>query len=202
MPYDLSIPGWMSERNLQVIEHIGRRVPIGGHIVEIGSFCGRSATAWASSAPTATISCIDTWQLTYPRLDSSWRKIGHGDPGRYRGSSEETFREVTHDVANIIARKGRSTDDWQLQAADVVFLDGDHHEASVSAELQHWSSRLAPGGLLCGDDFRSEASWRGVMFAVSKFARRVGYHLFVPAKSTMWMLFQDTQHMERWWSGH
>jgi predicted O-methyltransferase YrrM len=200
MPYDLSIPGWMSERNLKVIERIARRVPDYGHIVEIGSFCGRSATAWASSAPSATVSCIDTWQLNFQQLGPNWRKGAHGDPARYRETAEETFHEVTRDLVNIVQCKGRSTFDWKLRAADVVFLDGDHRQAAVTAELCHWSARLTPGGLLCGDDYRSEPSWLSVMIAVTNFATRIGYDLFVPAKSTIWILFESRDHMRKWWS--
>src|SRR5262249_7336716 len=156
MPYDLTIPGWMSERNLKVIERIAQRVGEGGQIVEIGSFCGRSATAWARSAPAATVSCVDTWQLDFQHLGPDWRKHAQGDLARYAGTAEKTFDEVTKNLCNVVPLKGRSTDDWKLALADVVFLDGDHAEATVSAELRHWSQRLAPGGLLCGDDFRTE----------------------------------------------
>jgi len=199
MPYDLTIPGWMSERNLRVIERIAQRVAASGHIVEIGSFCGRSATAWARSAPRATVSCVDTWQLDFQHLGDDWRKHAHGDPARYAGTAEKTFCDVTRDLSNVVALKGRSTDDWKLAPADVVFLDGDHREKAVAAELKHWSQRLAPGGLLCGDDFRTEPSWISVITAVTNFAFATGHELFVPAKSTVWLLFENEAHMRRWW---
>jgi predicted O-methyltransferase YrrM len=199
VPYDLTVPGWMSEPNLKVIEGLARRVPEGGRIVEIGSFCGRSATAWASSAPGATLHCIDTWQLDFQHLPPVWIEHMPGNLSRYRGSAERTFREVTAGLSNVVPLKGRSTDAWGLQPADVVFLDGDHSEQAVAQELHLWSSRLAPGGLICGDDFRTEDMWIGVIKAVTDFALAWRHHLVVPADTTIWMLFSDADHLRRWW---
>jgi len=35
----------------------------------------------------------------------------------------------------------------------MVFLDGDHTLEAVARDIDFWSKRLAPGGLLCGHDY-------------------------------------------------
>lgn len=198
MPYDLTIPGWMSEANLKVIEQIARRVKVGGTVVEIGSFCGRSSFAWASSVRAARIFCIDTWQLNFNNLGAEQMRTLPGDRSRYRGSAETTFRALMERFDHVIPLKGGSTMDWQMPAVDVVFLDGDHSQGAVSRELDLWSRRLAPGGMLCGDDFRTEPQWIGVVKAVTDFAQTRGFHLHVPPRTTIWTLFPDLEHLYRW----
>src|SRR5258708_69844 len=141
MPFDLTIPGWMSEPNLKMIEQIAGRVRVGGTVVEIGSFCGRSSLAWGSSAPSAPVFFIDTWQLDFENLGPEQMRTLPGDRSRYRGSAEATFRDVTARFDNVIALKVGSTTDWQMPAVDVVFLDGDHSLGAVSRELELWSKR-------------------------------------------------------------
>jgi predicted O-methyltransferase YrrM len=199
VPYDLTVPGWMSETNLQAIEQLAARVPTGGNIVEIGSFCGRSARAWALSAPRAALYCIDTWNLNFENLGRAWLDGMPGDHSRYRGTAEKTFHETMKDLGNVTALKGLSTDPWPVPLADIVFLDGDHSRKGVLRELELWEGRLTPNGLLCGDDFRTEDPWIGVIKAVTDFARGRGYDIFVPAFTTLWILFASESHRHTWW---
>lgn len=37
---------------------------------------------------------------------------------------------------------------------DVVYLDGNHEAAFVRADLEAWTPKIRPGGLLCGHDYR------------------------------------------------
>src|SRR5262245_33735795 len=63
MPYDLTIPGQVTEFQLRAIEAVATLVPPQGIVVEIGSLFGRSSYAWAASVPaSATVYCIDPWE--------------------------------------------------------------------------------------------------------------------------------------------
>jgi predicted O-methyltransferase YrrM len=189
----------MSESNLKIIERLAWRAPRGGSIVEVGSFCGRSAAAWAASAPETKIYCIDTWTLDFADLGPQGVKTIGGDHSRYRGTAKQTFDEMAKRFKNIIPLQGSSTTEWNLKPADLVFIDGDHGQAAVTSDLEHWSKRLSSGGLLCGDDFRTEASWITVIKAVTNFALARGYDLFVPRGTTIWVLFTGQEHMQKWW---
>jgi len=39
------------------------------------------------------------------------------------------------------------------------------------------------------------------MKAVADFALARGLHLFIRAGTSVWMLFEDMDHMRRWWNG-
>lgn len=73
--------------------------------------------------------------------------------------------------SNIL--RGRSADFVDELAGkffDLVFVDGDHQETAVLADLNFWWSKVANGGLLCGDDY----DWPGVAAAVTTFEKEVG----------------------------
>lgn len=39
------------------------------------------------------------------------------------------------------------------ESLDFVFIDGDHSYASVMADIEAWTPKLKPGGVLCGHDY-------------------------------------------------
>lgn len=165
MPYDLSIPGWMPERELKVIEDLATRVRQNGTIVEVGSFCGRSSWCWAKTVhPSVTVHCLDIWDIAqhpyHPPVcghpDSDPAKYGAAlTPAEARGTFENFCRN-TAGCPNIASHRGASPDDfldWPRESADLVFLDGLHHNPGFHRDLWFWWERLRPGGIYCGDDY-------------------------------------------------
>lgn len=53
---------------------------------------------------------------------------------------------------------------------DLVYIDGDHTYAGVTADLHAWYGKVRRGGILCGDDF----TWQGVRDAVMNFMAEKG----------------------------
>jgi predicted O-methyltransferase YrrM len=51
--------------------------------------------------------------------------------------------------------------------ADLVFIDADHAESAVLADIAAWMARVRPGGILCGDDYNTP-SCPGVPLAVKR----------------------------------
>lgn len=199
MPYDLRVPGWMKEYDLQVIEKLARRIPPNGSMVEIGSFLGRSSVAWAMSArPSVLITCIDLWSKPgyFEKRD---RNRPDGDLSAYTGAYEGTFRAMTGSFPNVTGIRGNSTAEYGLWDQDLVFLDGDHHFGAVKADLANWSQRLKTGGLLCGHDFGPDDPIKGVVHAVMSYSFNNNCHIFCPAHSRIWMLVTDPDHLKQWW---
>lgn len=56
----------------------------------------------------------------------------------------------------------------RVVAPDIVYLDGQHDEESVAADLRAWWHILSPTGMLCGHDH--DPTHPGVLAAVRKFA--------------------------------
>ena len=60
-------------------------------------------------------------------------------------------------------------------APDLVYIDGSHEEADVTDDIRTWYQKLAPKGIMCGDDW-NWGSQRGypVRRAVQKMAQELG----------------------------
>jgi len=195
MPYNLNIPGWMPEHELRVIEDLAGRVAPRGNIVEVGSFCGRSSWCWAKSVdPSVTVHCLDIWDpkehpYTPPSLadaDTDLGRFGAAKDWREAEGSLENFTRYTADCPNIVARRGHSPDDfwqWPFTSADLVFLDGVHHNPIFQKDLWFWWERLKPGGIFCGDDYAR--THPDVIFTVRDFTMHHGLSLVV--KGRLWI---------------
>jgi len=173
MPYNLDIPGWMTHRSLKIIEKWAKEIPPGGTMVEVGSFAGRSAWCWAKSVdPSVTVICIDRWEPAHYNPDTARRQEMFGKSKERVECTIDTFRKTVADCPNIRAVKARSP--YFPPAAEIpdqvdgVFLDERHKNPDFHDNLQFWSQRLKPGGLLCGDDFHGNA--KDVVSEVLKLA--------------------------------
>lgn len=200
MAFNLDIPGWMPQSELEIIEELAKDVPLGGKIVEIGSFCGRSSWCWSKSVdPSVKIYCIDIWDPDehpyYPpskivkgsNSNEFTDDFGIVDSVEDAFGTLENFRYYVKDCHNITAIKGRSPEDfssWPLEDLDLVFLDGIHHNPYFAKDVHHWYQRLKPGGLLCGDD--CDRSHPDVLWTVDDFAKSMGIRYMVERR--IWML--------------
>ena len=52
---------------------------------------------------------------------------------------------------------------------DMVFIDGDHSYEGCKQDIQHWYSKVKPGGWLCGHDYKHPSYNFGVHLAVDEF---------------------------------
>ncbi len=62
----------------------------------------------------------------------------------------------------------------QARQYDFVYIDADHSEASVTADLEAWAPLVRPGGILAGHDYVA-ARHCGVVQAVNRFASKMGW---------------------------
>jgi hypothetical protein len=58
--------------------------------------------------------------------------------------------------------------------ASGIFVDGDHAEAAVYADLMAASKRLSPGAEILAHDYATKA-WTGVKSAVDRFCKETGW---------------------------
>lgn len=117
-------------------------------IVEVGTFLGMGSTQVFGRAlpPEGRLYCVDTFRVDMSRFQrpqdthyhaflSNMKRTGLADKiVPVRMTSLEAARALT-------------------VMADLVFIDGDHSEASVVADIEAWRPHVRPGGILCGDDY-------------------------------------------------
>lgn len=161
------IQGWFDYEDLY--RKLVDVIPAGGKFVEVGSFLGRSTAAFAEFArkagKTINLHAVDTFQGAPANELHAAILSAHG------GNLEKMFRanmaacglngELTvHPKPSVEAAQEFA--DGEL---DAVFIDADHREEFVTADLQAWFGKVKRGGIICGHDYDEE----GVAAAVEKF---------------------------------
>lgn len=129
---DYSIKGLLAKHELEILEDIAKTVPKNGVIVEVGSYLGLSASAWAGAAdPSVKIYCIDYFY------------------------DFESFRKNTTDYKNIIPIRGQSPNaiKYPGDMIDVFFLDAAHENPSDWFNIEYFLPLIKPGGLFIGHDY-------------------------------------------------
>lgn len=186
MPYNPSIPGQVSEFQLQAIEAVARLVPPQGKVVEVGSLFGSSSWAWAKSVdPSVTVFCIDPWDR-----NDGVRNIEARLGIKY---GIEQFRAYTADCPNIRPLQGYSPAnflDWS-DPIDLYYEDAVHVDPILDQNLSFWSGKLKPGGIVCGDDFRPR--FPDVRRGARRLAEAFGRDLL--RVDFFWCLLPDEKHL-------
>lgn len=149
-------------------------------IVEVGTWKGASAIHMAKLCRKHNIDteivCVDTWLGNWQHWS---RESGPGSRTdlRLKNGFPQLYYQflsnvISHDVSQIITPlpltgvAGAKLFEHHNIYADLIYIDGDHEYQSVSMDLQLWLTRLAPGGVLLGDDFE----WPGVQRAAKEIA--------------------------------
>jgi len=184
----LEIPGWTQEAQLRYLMGRVRALPDGAVIVEVGVWHGRSALAMADACrgTARRVYAVDPW-VDYDEgagsVSSLLEERGHGGiEEAYRSflrhrrelGLEETTRVVR--ATGVAAAAG-----WTGGPVALLFVDANHAYDAVTADLAAWFPHVAPGGLVCGDDW----DWDSVRRAVRDFvAAHPGCSIELPCPNT------------------
>ena len=150
------VEGWMTPGQARRLWTCARVVPVGGHIVEIGSFRGRSVIVLASAAePGVEVVAID------PHAGND------RGPQEFEGYADHAA--LDHDVFNAnleaagVAGRVRHVRKFSgdalvdvPQPVDLLYIDGAHRFGPALDDIRRWSAKVRPGGdLLIHDSFSS-----------------------------------------------
>ncbi len=161
------LPGW-SYGILEFYDRISAKLPIGAHVVEIGTDCGRSALFLASRLVAhgndeARIYTIDPWWFEPDRPLAAPRGIrGPKLRALVVAATDEELRLI-YPIRAESPGASKFFDDASLA---LVFIDGAHDLESVRQDIAAWKPKVRPGGLLAGHDY--SLAWPGVRRAVSE----------------------------------
>ena len=129
----MHIWGWMAPAELNWLMSKASQMD---SVVEVGSLHGRSAYAMLSALqPGTTLYAIDPWD---DAADHSYGSF-MGSCGSFSG-----LRAIRGFSPAVI-------DTHNLPDVDMVFIDGDHSEASVRADIEGWLPKTRK--LICGHDY-------------------------------------------------
>jgi predicted O-methyltransferase YrrM len=111
--------------------------------LEVGSYLGASACVIGSAVARrgGVLHCVDTWQnqaMDSPERDTWFEFQANTEPVR----------------AVLVPHRGFSTAvaSTLSLALDFLFIDGDHDEEAVEADLSAWLPKVKPGGILAMHD--------------------------------------------------
>lgn len=141
-PYiDLSIPGWTLEYDLLCLAWLANKVHRNSHIVEIGSFCGRSTSVLLNNSNQCTIHIVDTFKaipLVFNNQQEKYFLILLGDIEKFKSlpitTELESWIEIFNDYvgkhSNLIINVGLSGEFIPPPNTSIAFIDG-HHGGDV-----------------------------------------------------------------------
>lgn len=133
---------------------------------EIGVWKGKWSARLCKDNPALHMLCVDLWS-TYDTYDDS----------RNRSDAlEAAYTEAKAVLANYHCTIVREASVKAAQAVpdgslDFVYVDANHGEAFVRADLEAWVPKVRSGGIIAGHDYiwRAEKPYIQVKAAVDKF---------------------------------
>ena len=148
------VEGWLTDAQARRLWECAAEIPADGHVLEIGSFRGRSAIVLARAAPEgARVTAIDP----HAGGDRGPQEI---EPDRDRGESDYAAFHANLARAGVAARVRHvrlpSVDalDEVLGEPDLLFVDGAHRYGPAREDIVRWGARVRPGGrMLIHDAF-------------------------------------------------
>jgi predicted O-methyltransferase YrrM len=138
----------------------GLGVGVAGPFLEIGSYCGKSATylGTAAEAKGTVLYGIDHHRGSEENQPGwEWHEPDLVDPEVGKIDTLPLFRRTMHDAgleASVIAVVGDSPTvarHWSTPLA-LLFIDGGHGSVPAHADFDRWIPRLVSGGTLCIHD--------------------------------------------------
>lgn len=139
--------------------------------IEVGSWLGTSTRFTAEKLPAAAkVYAIDTWagspneqeQLKDPRMPYLYQLF----------LSNVKHANLCHKIIPVRMNSLEASKALNVKA-DLVYIDASHDEESVYQDVLAWSSHVAPGGIMTGDDWACEAVSRGVARAAAKLNKTI-----------------------------
>jgi predicted O-methyltransferase YrrM len=154
------VKGFMPDDEGLALHAAGLAAAATGPLLEIGSWCGKSAVYLGDAAEQAgtVLFCVDHHRGSEEN-QAGWE---HHDPTLVDARSGRidtlpTFRRTVENAgleATVVGVVGESTvvaAHWHT-ALGMVFIDGGHGSAAAHADYVAWAAQVAPGGLLAIHD--------------------------------------------------
>jgi hypothetical protein len=153
------------------------KLPQGSKILEIGTFIGGSTHLLAKNNQHVTVHTVDLNDFKEDNHMLASLRISHNLPLLTHLDLLELQKMHTEDFSNIILHTGDSKQ-LDIDNLSLVFVDGDHSEEGVTADLEFAWDRLIDGGYIFGDD----ANQFSIYNAFAKFARKHDIELTMYSK--------------------
>lgn len=160
----LSIYGFLSAAEAELLYTLASAVPVGGTVIEIGSFQGKSTVCLglgAKQVPGASVFAIDPHEYC---------QINHETRYGMENHAALLMNLVLNDVADtvkVVALRSTAVLDCWYGAVDLVWIDGSHEYDDVWLDLVGWEQHVSPNGRIAVHD--TNGHYPGVTRALTEF---------------------------------
>ncbi len=161
------IPGWMLKEELGWLYDTASALPIGAVSLEVGVFQGRSFFCSGFGMTLGTLVGVSTFMdegSSDANGESSMR--ARFDHWHRAAQSHSPLHAAIFQMTSVRASRLFANGTF-----DSIFIDGDHSYDSVKADIEAWSPKLKPDGILCGHDYQD--AFPGVISAVNQLVPNV-----------------------------
>ncbi len=168
------VHGWFDPGDAAALDALLHRVPLGGLMVNVGTYCGRNL---AAVAPTIRerglkVLAVDPWASTSQYYQDE------GDWDRTYTYFTDAMKEFGI-VENVAAMKMMSVEAAMTfrpragrpRTLDLVFIDAEHTYESVLRDILVWKPLIKHGGIIAGHDY-GHPLYPGVAAAVDELLPR------------------------------
>lgn len=131
-----------------LIPHFGTKPIIG---VEIGVLGGSGTVAMLNRMPNLIVYAVDPWLHIEGKFFEAERDQDYHDT-----NFTETLKRLKEFGDRAIPVRATSEEAFKLLEGqfDFVWIDGAHDEDNVRWDVQHWKTRIKPGGIIGGHDYQ------------------------------------------------
>jgi predicted O-methyltransferase YrrM len=150
-----------------------------GRGAEVGVLYGDTSAYLLKEIPNLTLFSVDPY-------------LPYDEPGHDRTAQTlSSYEQVAREKLRQFGDRSQIMKLYSVEAApkipdgslDFVFIDALHTYEAVKEDIAAWFSKIRPGGLLTGHDYR----WDGVQRAVHEFQQAVKLPgFFTPPSSDVW----------------
>lgn len=173
-----TIEGWLTETEAKGLFDIAALLPIDSHVVEIGSWKGKSTWCIAQGLKKGIINCIDPFNADG---EEGSKEIYEKTKGE-KSLIEQFNTNLAGLPANvqIKALKGYSSEFLSaVQNIDFLFIDGDHSIKGCKYDFDNFEQEVKSGGYIAFHDYDSNRSELGPTWVIDNLVKKnPSYSLF------------------------
>lgn len=127
-------------------------------MAEIGVWQCKLSRAVLSAHPSVRMLLVDPWQAGQPGTSwlTSGSKMAHYPQAEYERAYEQARALVRAYPERVTVSRTTSTEAAMYvpdASLDLVFIDAEHSEAAVAADIAAWLPKVRPGGWIGGHDY-------------------------------------------------
>jgi predicted O-methyltransferase YrrM len=151
-----AVEGWLSRDQAERLWEAAQRVPVGGLLVEIGSFRGRSAIVMASAlGDGARLVAIDPHAGgdRGPQEIAAESGRGEADNEAFRANLRAAGVDARVEHVRLMSAAAHDAVEGRV---DMLYVDGAHRFGPARDDIVRWGERVRDGGtMLVHDSFSS-----------------------------------------------